>query len=153
MFRYPNLDFQVRNVLGIPTPKVYTWSSSTDTSVGAEYIIMERIRGLELSKLWDVMPGSEKFKIVKQLVEFEKALTSPQFPMYGSLYYAKDLPDVQSSQLVDIESSKDNVDSVFAVGPTTNRTFFDDGRDAVDVNRGPCQSFHLSHPTTGLMMI
>lgn len=59
--------------------------------------------------------------------------------MYGSLYYAKDLQEVRPNQRVDVGSQKNTVDSVFAVGPTTNRTFFDDGRDAVDVNRGPCQ--------------
>ncbi|PWY91337.1 hypothetical protein BO94DRAFT_573791, partial [Aspergillus sclerotioniger CBS 115572] len=127
----------VRNVLNIPTPKVYKWSSSAATPVGAEYIIMERSRGVELSRLWDDMPGSEKFQIVKQLVGFEKSLVSSQFPMYGSLYYAKDLPDVRPSQVVGIGSKQDTVDSVFAIGPTTNRNFFDDGRDAVDVNRGP----------------
>ncbi|RAK95744.1 phosphotransferase enzyme family protein [Aspergillus ibericus CBS 121593] len=130
----------VRNVLNVPTPQVYSWSSSTENPVGAEYIIMEKSRGLELSKLWDGMPGSDKFQIVKQLVGFEKRLTSSRFPMYGSLYYAKDLPEVQPNQLVGIGSKKDTVDTVFAVGPTTNRTFFDDGRDAVDVNRGPWES-------------
>ncbi|KAE8151530.1 phosphotransferase enzyme family protein [Aspergillus avenaceus] len=133
------IDF-VRNVLDIPTPQVYAWSSSTDNPVGAEYIIMERSRGLELSKLWDQLPGSEKFQIVRQLVGFEKALTSSPFPMYGSLYYAKDLRNVRPNQLLDIESRRDSIDSIFAVGPTTNRTFFDDGRDAVDVNRGPWES-------------
>lgn len=100
---------------------------------------MEKCRGMELSKLWDSMPGSDKLRVVKQLVEFEKALTSSQFPMYGSLYFAKDLPEVRPNQLVDLGSKKDQLGSVFAVGPTTNRNFFDDGRDAVDVNRGPCQ--------------
>ena len=99
---------------------------------------MERSRGIELSKFWNDMPGSDKLQIVKQLVEFEKALVSTRFPMYGSLYYAKDLPEVQPNQLVDIEPKRDAVDSIFAVSPTTNRTFFDDGRDAVDANHGPC---------------
>lgn len=99
---------------------------------------MERSDGLELSKVWDCMPGSNKFQIVRRLVEFEKALTSSHFPMYGSLYYANDLPEVRPNQLVDIGSKEVTMHSVFVVGPTTNRTFFDDGRDAVDMNRGPC---------------
>ncbi|PWY89763.1 phosphotransferase enzyme family protein [Aspergillus heteromorphus CBS 117.55] len=130
----------VRNVLNIPAPKVYAWSSSAETPAGAEYIIMERSRGVELSKLWDDMPGPDKLQIVKQLVGFEKALVSTQFPMYGSLYYAKDLPDVQPSQLVYSKPKDNGVDFVFAVGPTTNRAFFDDNRDAVDINRGPWTS-------------
>lgn len=56
---------------------------------------MERSRGVELSKLWDDMPGPEKLQIVQQLVGFEKSLVSTRFPMYESLYYAKDLPNAQ----------------------------------------------------------
>ena len=101
---------------------------------------MERSRGIELGKIWDDLPGPDKFEIVKKLAGFEKAFVSTRFPMYGSLYHAKDLPEVLPSQLVDLDSKMDDtVYSVFAVGPTTNRTFFDDGRDAVDVDRGPCK--------------
>ncbi|RJE21579.1 Phosphotransferase enzyme family [Aspergillus sclerotialis] len=127
----------VRNVLNIPAPKVYSCSSSTETPVGAEYIIMERSRGVELSKIWDDIRGIDKFQILKQLVGFEKALVSSRFPMYGSLYYAKDLPEVHPNQLVKVESKEEVEGLDFAVGPTTNRTFFDNGRDAVDANRGP----------------
>ncbi|CAI7631491.1 unnamed protein product [Penicillium glandicola] len=119
---------------------VYAWSSSTE-EIGAEYILMEKSRGVELSKLWDDMPGPDKFRIVQQLVGFEKALVSTPFPMHGSLYYAKDLPKVQSNQIIDLGGKKSNMGLDFAVGPTTNRTFFDDGRDAVaGVHRGPWAS-------------
>ncbi|EAU34264.1 hypothetical protein ATEG_05195 [Aspergillus terreus NIH2624] len=84
----------VRNILNVPAPKVYAFSSSADNPVGAEYIIMERSQGVELSKHWDEIRGPAKFEIVKQLVQFEKSLSSSHFPMYGSLYYAKDLPGV-----------------------------------------------------------
>ena len=100
---------------------------------------MERSRGVELSKIWGDIPGTDKFQILKQLVGFEKALVFSRFPMYGSLYYAKDLPEVHPNQLVKVESKKEINGLDFAIGPTTNRTFFDNGGDAVDVNRGPCQ--------------
>lgn len=100
---------------------------------------MERSRGVELSKLWDDMPGPEKLQIVQQLVGFEKSLVSTRFPMYGSLYYAKDLPNAQSNQMIDTGAGKGSEGLGYAVGPTTNRTFFDDGRDAVNLNRGPCK--------------
>lgn len=118
---------------------VYACSPSTE-EIGAEYIIMEKSRGVELSKLWDGTPGPDKLQIVQQLVEFEKALVSTRFPLYGSLYYAKDLQKVQSNQMIDIGVKKRNAGLDFAVGPTTNRTFFDDGRNAIDVHRGPCKS-------------
>ncbi|KGO36367.1 hypothetical protein PEX1_018120 [Penicillium expansum] len=126
----------VRNVLDIPAPMVYAWSPSTD-EIGAEYIIMKKSQGVELGKLWDDIPGPDKLRIVQQLVVFEKALTSTRFPMYGSLYYADNLPNIHSNQMIEFEGKKNTVSVNFAVGPTTNRTFFDDGRNAVDVDRGP----------------
>ncbi|KAJ6149594.1 Aminoglycoside phosphotransferase [Penicillium samsonianum] len=110
----------VRNILRIPAPIVYAWSPSTE-EIGAEYIIMEKSQGVELSKLWDGIPGPDKLQIVQQLVEFEKALVSTRFPMYGSLYYAKDLQKVQSNQMIDIGIKKRNVGLDFAVGPTTKQ--------------------------------
>ncbi|KAJ6186450.1 hypothetical protein N7519_007751, partial [Penicillium mononematosum] len=129
----------VRNVLNIPAPTVYAWSPSTE-EIGAAYIIMERSRGVELGKLWDDLPGPDKFEIVQKLVGFEKVLVSTRFPMYGSIYYANNLRPVDSNQMIELGDKKNTVGVEFAVGPTTNRTFFDDGRDAVDVHRGPWAS-------------
>lgn len=42
-------------MLKIPVPKVLAWSSSSDNSVGAEYIIMEEAKGTQLSQTWDEM--------------------------------------------------------------------------------------------------
>lgn len=58
--------------------------------------------------------------------------------MYGSLYYAKDLPNPDLNQFLDSVNSTDK-EGAFVVGPTTNRAFFDQGRDSVEVNRGPCE--------------
>jgi hypothetical protein len=92
---------QVRNVLGIPAPQVYGWSSSTHNPVGAEYILMERSRGVELGKIWDEMSWNERLEIVRTLVGYEKTFVSASFPMYGSLYYAKDLPSPSPNQFLD----------------------------------------------------
>ncbi|KAJ5375106.1 Aminoglycoside phosphotransferase [Penicillium concentricum] len=118
-------------------PQYFTTASEV-RNIGAEYIIMEKSQGVELSKLWDDILGPDKLGIFQQLVDFEKALVSPQFPMHGSPYYAKDLPNVQSNQLIDLGAKRSNAGLDSAVGPTTNRTFFDDGRNSVDAgHRGP----------------
>ncbi|KAJ5194064.1 Aminoglycoside phosphotransferase [Penicillium cf. griseofulvum] len=134
----------VRNVLNIPAPTVYAWSPSTE-EIGAEYIIMEKSRGVELSKLWDDIPGPDKLQIVQQLAEFEKALVSTQFPMYGSIYYADNLHNVHPNQMIELGRKKNTVGATFAVGPTTNRMFFDDGRNVVDAHRGPWASIEDYH--------
>ncbi|KAF2239810.1 phosphotransferase enzyme family protein [Viridothelium virens] len=129
----------VRNILQIPAPNVLAWSSSRDNPVAAEYILMERSRGVELGKIWDEVSWEDRLQIVESLVSYEKAFVSANLPMYGSIYYAKDLKNLKSSQLVQT-GGLDNQEKSFAIGPTTNRAFFDDGRDSVEVNRGPWPS-------------
>ncbi|OQE19376.1 hypothetical protein PENFLA_c019G06276 [Penicillium flavigenum] len=43
-------------------------------------------------------------------------------------------------EVIELGDKKNTVGVEFAAGPTTNRAFFDDGRDAVDIHRGPCAS-------------
>ncbi|GAB7356586.1 hypothetical protein MBLNU459_g7316t2 [Dothideomycetes sp. NU459] len=128
-----------RNVLGIPAPQVYSWSSSTNNTVGAEYIIMEKCRGVELHRVWDDVTDYQKSTIIQKLVGYEAAFTKSKFSMYGSLYYMTDLPDVEEDQRVLVKPKKDLEPIEFAIGPTTDRAFYDHGRrDAID-HRGPWQ--------------
>lgn len=57
------LDF-LRNELNIPVPRVFAWSCEKDQPVGAEYIIMEKAPGQELSKAWPSMDVSDKVDVV-----------------------------------------------------------------------------------------
>ena len=95
---------------------------------------------MELGKIWDEVSWEARLQIVESLVSYEKAFVSANLPMYGSMYYATDLKNVSSSQLVQT-GGLDNQEKSFAIGPTTNRAFFDDGRDSVECKRGPC-TFH-----------
>jgi hypothetical protein len=105
---------------------------------------MERSAGVELGKVWDDMSGGERLEVVDTLAGYEKAFVSAKFPMCGSLYYAKDLPSPSSSQFLSSVGSADE-EKAFVVGPTTNRAFFDQGRDSVKVNRGPCKFLPYCH--------
>jgi hypothetical protein len=55
--------------------------------VDAEYILMERVQGLQLSEVWDAMSEAQRFGLVKSLVAIEQKLTSVKFGLHGSLYY------------------------------------------------------------------
>ncbi|KAG4439211.1 hypothetical protein IFR05_005302 [Cadophora sp. M221] len=88
------------------------------------------------------MPWEERLEVIRTLVGYEKAFVSANLPMYGSLYYAKDLPSPSPSQLLDSVNSINKGEEAFVVGPTTNRAFFDQGRDSVEVNRGPWPSLN-----------
>ncbi|KAI9672324.1 MAG: hypothetical protein M1817_003346 [Caeruleum heppii] len=132
------MDF-ARKVLHIPAPKVHTWSSSASANtVNAEYIIMEKIPGVELENVWEELTGRQRFEVVQQVVGFEASFASTRFSSFGSLYYAHDIS--KASQREDLYVNEEGTEvphSRFAVGPTTSRMFFDDGRAAVDVDRGP----------------
>ncbi|KAF2763663.1 hypothetical protein EJ03DRAFT_379237 [Teratosphaeria nubilosa] len=125
-----------RNVLGVPVPSVYAWRSSADNPVGAEYILMEKCPGAELHKVWPTITDRQKAAIVHKLVSDEAAFASSRLPMYGSLYYAKDLKCPKMSQAVLPSKSKATLPH-FAIGPTTDRNFYDHGRAGATSNRGP----------------
>jgi hypothetical protein len=83
---------QVRNILGVPAPRVYSWNSrASGTSICAEYIIMEEIRGVQLQKAWHSLELADKVKIIKQIFNYQKTWLSASFSQMGSLYYADDI--------------------------------------------------------------
>ena len=129
-----------RNVLGVPVPQVYAWSSSLDNPVGAEYILMEKCSGIELHKVWDTITDRQKAAIIHKLVSYEAAFASSKLPMYGSLYYTKDLNNTKIGQCIPLPSGRDSNLPAFAVGPTTDRNFFDHGRAGATANQGPWSS-------------
>lgn len=63
---------------------------------------------------------------------------STSFSQYGSLYYSSDLNDSAGCVLAKENGIKVN-QRRFAVGPSTGRGFLDDGRIALDFDRGPCK--------------
>lgn len=121
------MDF-ARNVLNIPVPQVYAWNPSTDNPIDAEYILMEKCPGTELHKVWDTITDRQKADIIHKLVSYEAAFASSEFPSYGSLYYAKDLNSVNAAKYTL---------APFAIGPTTDRNFFDHERAGATTNKGP----------------
>ena len=104
---------------------------------------MERSRGVELGKVWDEMSWEARLQIVESLVRYDKAFVLANLPMYGSIYYATDLDNLSPSQSVQT-GVFDSQEKSFAISPTTDRAFFDDGRDSVEGNRGSCTSHCLN---------
>lgn len=75
--------WQARSVLGIPTPRVYTWSADVNNPVGSEYIIMEEAPGVKLVDVWDDLSLEQKIEIMKDLVSLEKRMLSLSFNRSG----------------------------------------------------------------------
>lgn len=88
-----------------------------------------------------------KYEIVKQLVGIEKSFTATRFTSFGSLYYADDVPKASGNEILCVnEDGTEMQCSPFAIGPTNNRMFFDDGRGTVPVDRGLCMKLSNSPP-------
>ena len=132
---------QVRNVLGTPVPKVFAWDSrSYESAIGYEYIVMELVRGVPLSKIWYAMGVENRWAVVKAIARYQKAWTSISFDRFGSLYYAKDLVDnMQCLSYVNSDGVKID-DTKFCVGPSTVRDSVDNGRMSIEFDRGPCKT-------------
>lgn len=70
------------------------WSSNArEKTIGAEYIIMEKVAGVQLDKVRSNMDINDRFEIVQAISGYQKALMSTSFARYGSLYYSSDLDD------------------------------------------------------------
>ncbi|KAF4622709.1 hypothetical protein G7Y89_g14318 [Cudoniella acicularis] len=144
------MDF-VRNVLETPVPKVFTWSSKAgENPVGAEYVIMEKLPGIELERVWPAMKIGERLEVVKTIAKYQKTWTSVRFKKYGGLYYAKDLDATSRNEPLYTDANGADVeDSRFAIGPSTGRELIDNGRTAVDFDRGPWETLKDYHVAIG----
>jgi hypothetical protein len=124
------------NVLNVPVPQVLAWNSTMNNPVGAKYILMERCAGIELHKIWSKVTDRQKAVIIREIVNYEATFASSGFPSYGSLYYAKDLHEPEDDHRILSPPGKLTKFQEFAIGPTTDRGFFDHGRAGATANQG-----------------
>lgn len=132
----------LRQELSFPIPRIYGWNSSSSPKtnpVGAEYIIMERIQGVELNRCWKTLSRKEMLTIIKQLCEFESTLFNTTFSHYGSLYYRNSLSPEQQSPLL-YSKDESSVGQRWCVGPTADPSFWHGERKDFDLERGPCNT-------------
>ncbi|KAH9826909.1 phosphotransferase enzyme family protein, partial [Teratosphaeria destructans] len=134
----------MRNVLNTPAPRVLAWDASDKTAVNAEYIIMEKAKGVQLSIAWPRMKFQQKVQLMKAVGRYEKAWASTSFDRIGSLYYADDVQlDVRRALVYIDETGKQVQDDRFSVGPIVSREWNDHGRASLSCDRGPW----LSNPS------
>ncbi|RAH45648.1 aminoglycoside phosphotransferase family protein [Aspergillus brunneoviolaceus CBS 621.78] len=132
------LDF-LRTVLKIPVPRVISWSSSPEVNpVGAEYILMERVEGQQLSDVWDDMSEAQRFGLAKSLVGIERKLVNAKFALHGSLYYRDTFP--RGRGIAALEIADQEGPSKFVLGPTTQRSFWGDEERGLEMDKGPWET-------------
>lgn len=96
---------------------------------------MEKSKGALLSGLWYQLPRSAKYEIIQHVVDLEVKLAATTFPAHGSLFYQKDIPEHLSFEL---EIPGDRYKQ-FRLGPVVDPGLWEDGRQELEVYKGPCQ--------------
>lgn len=105
--------------------------------VGAEYILMERVEGQQLSDVWDDMSEAQRFGLAKSLVGIERKLVNAKFTLHGSLYYRDTFPPGRGIAALEIADQEGP--SKFVMGPTTQRSFWGDEERGLEMDKGPCE--------------
>lgn len=121
---------------GIPVPKIYSYSATSENSAGTEYLFMDLVRGTNLGEVWYDLSEKARITVVTKLVELESRLFALPFPASGSLYYTKDLP--ADSNKVDISIADPARSSCFCIGPDTRLVLWYGKRLGIQIDRGPC---------------
>lgn len=119
----------LRSVIGIPVPRVLVYSATSDNPVGAEYMLMERVKGDSLASRWLSLTTDEVKDIMTQIATMEQKTSSFKLPGYGSLYYKCDIRDEPQIPIPNSE---------LCIGPLACRSFWHGIRGQLDVDRGPC---------------
>ncbi|KAJ7099703.1 kinase-like domain-containing protein [Mycena epipterygia] len=131
-----------REILELPVPRVYTWCSrAEETKVGWEYIIMQKVHGVQLMDRWWGIKGPAVMGVLKDLVAAEQKMTDTEFGMLGSLFLAKDLPEDTGSPVLRFSTADKTMPRQYKIGPSVDRRFWRGARSEMKIDRGPWASF------------
>ncbi|KAH6857251.1 kinase-like domain-containing protein [Alternaria rosae] len=130
---------------GIPVPKIYSYSATSENAAGTEYIFMESIRGTNLGDIWFDLSGKARIAVVTKFVELESHLFALEFPASGSLYYTTDLP--AGFDKFEGPIAKSARDGDFCIGPDTRLSMWYGKRGDLHIYRGPPISISYSKAT------
>ena len=159
--RIPHLKTEPRNLLvasevatmdylrscGIPIPKVFGYSATSENAAGTEYIFMGVNAGMNLGDIWFELGEKARSTVVSRLVELEARLFSLKFPASGSIYYSQDLD--ASSDRVEVDAGLSSSNELFCIGPDTSLALWFGNRLSLDVFRGPCEYHRFTQDGNG----
>ncbi|KAG6298268.1 hypothetical protein E4U45_005206 [Claviceps purpurea] len=58
-------------------------SRAEETPIGAEYILMEKMEGVELEEVWPEMEIEDRLEVVKAVAAYQLSWASVSFEQYG----------------------------------------------------------------------
>ncbi|PYI00406.1 phosphotransferase enzyme family protein [Aspergillus sclerotiicarbonarius CBS 121057] len=122
---------------GIPVPKVYGYSSSTDNPTGIEYIVMEKAPGVNLATMWLGMTKKQRHQLASSFVQVERQFFNIPFGSIGSIYFKKDIPTELQATLyaADSDTGNDGHSDIFCIGPTAEYMFWYGARATFDLDQ------------------
>ncbi|KAJ3570443.1 hypothetical protein NP233_g4388 [Leucocoprinus birnbaumii] len=122
---------------GLPVPKVYGYSPTSDNAAKTEYIFLEFVKGTKLTDMWMQLKEADLASVLRQLVKLESLIMSISFPAGGSLYHVDDLEKVAGGK-TGIPMSLNG--ERFCIGPDVRLHMWYGRRSQLDVNRGPYEN-------------
>ncbi|KAL3422844.1 hypothetical protein PVAG01_04591 [Phlyctema vagabunda] len=131
----------LRDALGLPIPRVLSWSADRNNPIGAEYILEEQAQGMPLGRLWkdwDEWPMEPRYDIIAQVVEIESKLASTKFAKAACIYFREDFPNGDSLVTVPPLPLLEG----FTLGPLLESGMWRGARTNMDMSRGPYNRPH-----------
>ena len=136
-----------REVLNLPVPRVITWSGAKrgqPNSVGADYIIMEKVSGVHLGDRWEKFDSADDvIPILDSVFDLQAKFESVCFSRIGSLYFKEDVSaDLQTVPLLtgSIDPTTRQLSERYRVGPLINPQWWRGVRARMPLDRGPCMA-------------
>ena len=142
----------VREVLGIRAPRVFAWSAdATANTVGTEYIIMEKMSGIESHHRWmHIAKAPEVFPLLDGVFDIEHSFEGAPFSQIGSLYFRDDVrADLRDRPLfrpgslpendAELHRRLDLAKDKYRIGPIADRQWWRSERAQVTYDHGPCE--------------
>ncbi|PYH34740.1 aminoglycoside phosphotransferase family protein [Aspergillus neoniger CBS 115656] len=83
----------LRDILGVPVPRVLAYSADSTNPVGSVYIIMKRVKGVSVASRWLSLTTADVASLMKQIAEIEARIFAYPFTGYGSLYRKRELEE------------------------------------------------------------
>ena len=80
----------LRQHTAIPVPKIIAWDSSSSCSLGFEWILIEKVKGVELAAVWRHITWDQKVALTKRIAITVAELQKHPFPTIGSLFLVKE---------------------------------------------------------------
>lgn len=99
---------------------------------------MEKAHGVPLETFYRAMDVSDRYAIIQAVARIQLKWTQARFAGFGSIYYAPDLDEKERTLPLAAGIDGPTGTGKYAIGPSTGREWYEDGRLAFDFDRGPC---------------